>query len=256
MRRRTVMRRSLMIMVAAAAAVACRTPAAYASTGAAHSAPAPAVSGTRGTAAVVPGTAALNTQGQAATTAVSCPSTGNCAVAGTYATLIKGHDHTRPFVDTQTNGTWHTAKQIPGITALGRVGSAADVQSLSCASPGNCAVTGYYYVGPFDNSTESYVASETDGTWGAAQEISGFPGNSDAQVQSVSCGAPGDCSAGGTYSPGGCGGGPVQAFVVSETGGTWGAAEEVPGTAALNTGGNAQVNSVSCSSAGNCSAGG
>ena len=85
------MRRSLMIMVAAAAAVACGTPAAYASTGAAHSAPAPAVSGTWGTAEVVPGTAALNTQGQAATTAVSCPSTGNCAVAGTYAlnTAIK-----------------------------------------------------------------------------------------------------------------------------------------------------------------------
>ena len=36
----------------------------------------------------------------------------------------------------------------------------------------------------------------------------------------------------------------------------WGAAEEVPGTAALNQGGNAGVNSVSCPSAGNCSAGG
>jgi hypothetical protein len=236
--------------------VACGTPAAYASSGAAHAVPAPAVGGTWGTAQVVPGTAALNTQGRAGTTSVSCPSTGNCAVAGTYSTLIKGHVHTRPFVDTQTNGTWHTAKQVPGITALGRVGSAADVQSLSCASAGNCAVTGYYYVGPFDNNTESYVASETSGTWGAAQEIRGFPGNSDAQVQSVSCGAPGDCSAGGTYYPGGGGGGPVQAFVVSETGGTWGTAEEVPGTATLNTGGNAQVNSVSCSSAGNCSAGG
>jgi len=30
----------------------------------------------------------------------------------------------------------------------------------------------------------------------------------------------------------------------------------VPGTAGLNAGGNAQVNSVSCGSAGNCSAGG
>ena len=36
----------------------------------------------------------------------------------------------------------------------------------------------------------------------------------------------------------------------------WGTAEEVPGTAALNAGGNAGVNSVSCPSAGNCSAGG
>ena len=36
----------------------------------------------------------------------------------------------------------------------------------------------------------------------------------------------------------------------------WGAAEEVPGTAALNRGGAAEIGSVSCSSAGNCGAGG
>jgi hypothetical protein len=36
----------------------------------------------------------------------------------------------------------------------------------------------------------------------------------------------------------------------------WRAAEEVPGTAALNQGGNASISSVSCASAGNCSAGG
>ncbi len=37
---------------------------------------------------------------------------------------------------------------------------------------------------------------------------------------------------------------------------TWGKAEKVPGTAALNQGGDAQVRSVSCAAAGNCSAGG
>ena len=35
-----------------------------------------------------------------------------------------------------------------------------------------------------------------------------------------------------------------------------GTAEEVPGTAALNRGGNATIASVSCASAGNCNAGG
>jgi hypothetical protein len=38
--------------------------------------------------------------------------------------------------------------------------------------------------------------------------------------------------------------------------GTWGAAQEVPGTGALNTGGEAVVSSVSCAAAGNCAAGG
>ena len=38
--------------------------------------------------------------------------------------------------------------------------------------------------------------------------------------------------------------------------GRWGTAKEVPGTATLNTGGDAQIDSVSCATAGNCSAGG
>jgi hypothetical protein len=47
-----------------------------------------------------------------------------------------------------------------------------------------------------------------------------------------------------------------QVFVVNEVNGTWHTAIEVPGTATLNPGGNAFVQSVSCASAGNCSAGG
>jgi hypothetical protein len=39
-------------------------------------------------------------------------------------------------------------------------------------------------------------------------------------------------------------------------GGTWHTAQKVPGTAALNQRGNAGVTSMSCPSAGNCSAGG
>ena len=38
--------------------------------------------------------------------------------------------------------------------------------------------------------------------------------------------------------------------------GTWGTAEEVPGTAALNQGGIATINSVSCATADTCGAGG
>ena len=45
----------------------------------------------------------------------------------------------------------------------------------------------------------------------------------------------------------------AQAAVLS---GTWHIAQKVPGVAILNKGGNAQIQSVSCGSAGNCSAGG
>jgi hypothetical protein len=44
--------------------------------------------------------------------------------------------------------------------------------------------------------------------------------------------------------------------VVSQAGGTWDQAIEVPGTAALNKGVQAKIISVSCASAGHCSAGG
>jgi hypothetical protein len=72
----------------------------------------------------------------------------------------------------------------------------------------------------------------------------------------VSCGSAGNCSAGGSYAD--VLGQPFhwQAFVLDEVHGRWHGAEEVPGTAALNTGGNAGVFGLSCASARHCSAGG
>jgi hypothetical protein len=46
----------------------------------------------------------------------------------------------------------------------------------------------------------------------------------------------------------------MQAFVVSQVNGTWRTSSQVPGIGALNSGGNAFVDSVSCSSAGKCRA--
>ena len=46
-----------------------------------------------------------------------------------------------------------------------------------------------------------------------------------------------------------------QAFVVSQAHGTWGQVIEVPGTAALNAGGEAGTEALSCASPGRCSAG-
>ena len=69
----------------------------------------------------------------------------------------------------------------------------------------------------------------------------------------MSCGAAGDCVAGGSYRDGS---GHYHAFVVSEKNGVWVSAVEVPGSAALNRGGTAGVSSVSCRAAGECAAGG
>jgi hypothetical protein len=92
--------------------------------------------------------------------------------------------------------------------------------------------------------------------WGNAEEVPGTAAlnqGGNAFITSVSCGSAGNCGAGGYYRDSS---GHFQAFVVSQVNGTWHTAIEVPGTAALNQGGNAEIASVSCASAGNCGAGG
>src|SRR6266851_3677676 len=105
-------------------------------------------------------------------------------------------------------------------------------------------------------STGAVAASLSSHVWGTAEEAPGTAAlnqGGDAGITSVSCGSAGNCSAGGDYLDSSL---REQVFVVSQVNGTWGTAIEVPGTAALNQGGNAQVISVSCASAGDCAAGG
>jgi hypothetical protein len=65
----------------------------------------------------------------------------------------------------------------------------------------------------------------------------------------ISCSSAGNCSAGGNYYDGANN---SQAFVASETNGTWGNAVEMPGSASLNVGGVASLFSLSCTSSGDC----
>jgi hypothetical protein len=150
-------------------------------------------------------------------------------------------------------GTWHGAQKVPGVAIL-NTGGEAQVQSVSCASGGNCGAGGYYT----DRSGhhQVFVDSEVNGTWRTAIKVPGtatLNTGGNANIFAVSCGSAGNCSAGGYYKDGSWN---YQAFVVSEVNGTWRTAIEVPGTATLNQGGNANIFAVSCGSAGNCSAGG
>jgi hypothetical protein len=211
--------------------------------------------GTWGDAAQVPGTAALNVGNDAEATSVSCASAGNCAAGGYFA---DSPDQSQAFVADEVGGTWGDAVQVPGTVAL-NVGNIAAVTSVSCSSAGNCTAGGYYS----DSSSggrQAFVASEVNWTWGDAIEVPGSAALNTgdyAQVASVSCASPGNCAAGGWYEFSlGNGLDGAEAFVVSEVNGTWADAIEVPGTAALNVNDFAQVASVSCASAGSCTAGG
>jgi hypothetical protein len=147
---------------------------------------------------------------------------------------------------------WGTAIEVPGTAALNH--GNAEITSVSCASAGNCSAGGHY----LDSShhSQAFVVSQVNGTWRTGIEVPGIAAlnlGGQAAVSSVSCASAGNCTAGGFYQDSS---GSQQAFVVSQVNGTWHRAIEVPGIAALNQDGYAQISSVSCASAGNCSAGG
>jgi hypothetical protein len=209
------------------------------------------VRGTWHTAQKVPGTGTLNKGGNAEVNSVSCRSAGNCTAGGSYK---DGSGHYQAFVASEVNGIWHTAIEVPGTAAL-NAGGNAWIGSVSCASAGNCSVGGQYVDG--SRSGQAFVASQVQGSWHKAIEVPGTAtlNHGGASIVSVSCASAGNCSAGGTYSDGATSGVATrQVFVVNEVNGSWQNATEVPGTAALNTGGGADMYSVSCASAGNCSA--
>jgi hypothetical protein len=200
----------------------------------------------------VPGTAALNIGGSAEASSVSCPSAGNCTIGGFY---FDGSGDQQAFVADEVDSTWGDAIEVPGTGAL-NLGGSAHVTSVSCASGGNCSAVGEYADRTGEaQAGQSFVVSEVSGTWDEAIQVPGTAAGAGeyAQVSSVSCASAGNCVAGGSYADSS---GNVQAFVISEVSGTWGEALEVPGTAALNTGADADVLSVSCPPTGNCAAGG
>jgi hypothetical protein len=205
----------------------------------------------------VPGTAALNVGGTAIAHSVSCPSTGNCAIGGFYT---DGKRHDQAFVASERHGRWSKAIEVPGFAALNNVSTGSDfagVHSISCSSAGNCAAGGFYTsVYPVE---QAFVVSERNGHWGDAIEVPGTlaPASdpaANAAVNAISCPSAGNCTAAGTYFDNGTG--TEQAFVVSEREWVWGTAIEVPGIDLLDGTLNSGASSVSCSSAGNCAAGG
>jgi hypothetical protein len=217
--------------------------------------------GTWGKVQQVPGLAALNVDRDASVSSVSCTEPGDCTAGGDY---LNGRGAFQGYVADQKNGVWGKAREVPGLAALNKGGKGsggAATDAVSCASPGNCAAGGAYSLA--NDKAEAFVASEHNGVWGKAAEVNGasiLKKDGQAKVESVSCASPGNCAAVGqayqvinsgeeqnTY---------TTAFVVNEVKGTWGKAVKVAGLSTLNTGNDAELQTVDCPSAGNCVAGG
>lgn len=203
--------------------------------------------GTWGNAAQIPGLATLNTGNDGTAPSLSCPSVGNCTVGGYYKDGTGYHG----YIATQSNGIWSNAAPVTGLATLD-TSNGSGTMAMSCPSVANCTIGGYYRDG---TGYHAFLATQTGGSWGNPTAVNGLAAldvGNDSGVLTVSCPSVGNCTVGGYFNDG-IG---YQAFLVEQTSGTWGAPFGVPGLTALNTANDASVNSVSCVSSGNCSAGG
>jgi hypothetical protein len=177
-------------------------------------------------------------------TAESCPAAGRCTITGF---LVDSGSNTLVYVDSQApNHAWGTASLVPGLPTTGFIEHAS---SLACRSPGNCVVGGYMQNLVGTTVITAWVANEVNGLWHPAQKVAAAlnKGN-EAFIEGMSCGSPGNCVAVGGYSPAI---NQFRPFIKVEKNGAW-----QPAIILSGVGTEADLNAVSCTSAGNCTAGG
>ncbi len=183
---------------------------------------------------------------------LACPTVTSCVAAGTY---IDANNVTRGLLLTTTGPTWSAHVITPPVNAS--IYATMSVGGLSCASAGNCTVLGTYVTA--QGATQAFIESESNGRWARALPLTmpnGAAPNPHVFLYNftdISCRSVGNCSAGGQYRDSA---GNYQGFLVNQRSGTWQSATTLAlPSGAVSTGKNGGVVSVSCSSAGECSAG-
>jgi Bacterial Ig-like domain (group 3) len=172
---------------------------------------------------------------------VSCPSVGNCTVVGWYRDASNAQ---QPFVEDEVNGTWGFFQPVGNLSRI-NTGQLAELNSVSCRSPGNCTAAGEYTI--LGGGPQAFLVAEVSGTWHlGGPVIFALPPSTG---RAVSCPASGECALTGTSADVN---GHTQVYVLGTTTGDLAEFQFPPGSVDLNVGGTALVNSVSCASDGNC----
>ncbi len=174
---------------------------------------------------------------------VACASAGNCVGVGNYE---DASSHEQAMVVGESGGVWASASKVTLPAAAAN--PYASLDSVACASVGNCVAIGDYY--DASSNEQAMVVGESAGVWGSASEVTlpAHATNPDAYLDSVACTSVGSCVAVGEYVDASS---HEQAMVVVESAGVWGSASEVTlPTAATDPDGT--LASVACASVGNC----
>lgn len=183
---------------------------------------------------------------------VSCWAVGDCTAAGA---LLGSTGRWQAFVvGSSKGGRWGPAEVVPGSASLNR-GGVASVNYVSCPAAGQCSAAGVYL--DASGHERAFVDSEQDYVWGTAEEMPGTAAHNKTgfiSVYALSCGSPGNCTAGGYYETSE----PSLAvpYVEDQVNGTWQAVEPVPGVPVAKIWEGGMVISLSCPAAGSCVAGG
>ena len=206
-----------------------------------------------GVAVQAPGIATLDNNGTAQLNAVSCAVNGGCSAGGSYVdgAVKSGQAFVIGRAGGTFGGTWSKAQGLPSLVTLNTGGSAL-VGAVSCPATGNCGATGYYRAG---GSIHAFVVAQSGGAWDTASAVLGT-GTEDSQGLAESCAARQRCSIGGYLVNGAD---REIGFLDDQPAShVWPAALPLPGTlgSAAPMDSVAEVNSISCRSVGNCSAGG
>ena len=182
---------------------------------------------------------------------VSCASAGHCTAVGKFKNAGGGQE---AFTMTSTSGVWGQATPAVFATGVQRTVPDAEFLSVSCVSAGNCTAVGRFRnVGNF---REAFTMTSTGGVWGQATPAV-FAGGvqfsaPNDYLQRVSCSSAGNCTAVGYFKNAASG---TEAFTMTSTGGVWGqAAPAVFANGVQYSTPNGNLYSVSCASAGNCTA--
>jgi len=180
---------------------------------------------------------------------VWCASAGNCTVVGKFRNAAGGHE---AFTVSSSGGVWGTAAPVVFASGVQHPTPNATMWALSCVSAGNCTAGGTFQSAA--GYTESYTVSSSGGVWGTAEPVVFAAGVHNTALWNLTCASAGNCTAVGefTNTTGG-----AEAFTVSSSGGVWGtAAPVVFASGVQNTSPNAKLGTISCTSVGNCTAGG
>jgi hypothetical protein len=128
--------------------------------------------------------------GDAGDVLVSCSALGDCTAGGSIGTSNGG---STAFVVTETGGKWSTARHVTGLPTFTTGMSGASVESVSCASPGNCGVGGYDVSGDRKHQ-RAFVVDQAGGTWRKAEAVPGLAAldtGRSSQVAFMSCASAG-----------------------------------------------------------------